>query len=83
MWWFGDGGLEYQEPADRGDDIKFDATWALSDTKNVLGMTNSAPPGFLMAGGSASRFGSANSIAFGSNTDGVYTAGSLELTLVW
>jgi hypothetical protein len=71
-------------PTGPGDDIKFDATWARGDTKNVLGMAASAPAGFLMLGGTAGQFGPANSIAFGSNTDGVYTAGgSLELTTAY
>ena len=36
-------------PTGAGDDIKFDATWAKGDTKNVIS-TSSASPNFLMVG---------------------------------
>jgi hypothetical protein len=58
-------------PTGPGDDIKFDASWAKGDTKNVIA-TDSTSPSFAMLGGTAGQFGSSQSIAFGATTDGVY-----------
>jgi hypothetical protein len=75
-------------PTGPGDDIKFDATWAKGDTKNVIS-TSASSPNFLMLGGTAGQFGPAGSIAFGPTTDAVYlpTAaggdGSLHLTTAY
>jgi hypothetical protein len=75
-------------PTGAGDDIKFDATWAKGDTKNVIS-TSAASPNFLMLGGTAGQFGPSQSIAFGATTDGVYlpTAaggdGSIHLTTAY
>jgi hypothetical protein len=70
-------------PTGAGDDIKFDASWAKGDTKNVIS-TSGASPNFLMAGSGAA--GTLGSIGFGATTDAVYTPvssggdGSLHLT---
>ncbi|SDS74806.1 porin [Bradyrhizobium canariense] len=72
-------------PTGAGDDIKFDASWAKGDTKNVIA-TSGSSPNFLMLGGVPGQFGPANSLAFGATTDGVWlpTAnggdGSIHLT---
>jgi hypothetical protein len=72
-------------PTGAGDDIKFDASYAKGDTKNVIS-TSSVSPNFLMLGGTIGQFGPANSIGFGATTDAVYlptTAGgdgTLHLT---
>jgi hypothetical protein len=58
-------------PTGPGDDIKFDASWAKGDTKNVIS-TSSTSPSFLMVGGGSGQLGSGQSIAFGATTDGVY-----------
>jgi hypothetical protein len=58
-------------PTGAGDDIKFDATWAKGDTKNVIS-TSATSPTFLMLGGVPGQFGSAGSIGFGATSDGVY-----------
>jgi Porin subfamily len=70
-------------PTGPGDDIKFDATWAKGDTKNVIS-TSGASPNFLMLGGVAGQFGSAGSLAFGPTTDGVFSAGGdIHLTTAY
>ncbi|SDS72493.1 porin [Bradyrhizobium canariense] len=72
-------------PTGPGDDIKFDATWAKGDTKNVIS-TSASSPNFLMFGGVPGQFGPAGSIGFGATTDGVYLPaasggdGSIHLT---
>ena len=67
-------------PTGPGDDIKFDATWAKGDTKNVIS-TSSTSPNILMLGGTPGQFGSAGSIGFGATTDGIYApGGSIHLT---
>jgi Porin subfamily len=74
-------------PTGAGDDIKFDATYAKGDTKEVIS-TSSTSPNFLMAGGGLGQFGSAGSVAFGATTDGIYapvgfqgsTDGGIHLT---
>jgi hypothetical protein len=67
-------------PTGPGDDIKFDATWAKGDTKNVIS-TSAGSPNILMLGGTAGQFGSAGSIGFGATTDGIYApGGSIHLT---
>jgi len=72
-------------PTGAGDDIKFDASWAKGDTKQVIS-TSGASPSFLMLGGVPGQFGPSNSLAFGPTSDGVYlpTAfggdGSIHLT---
>jgi Porin subfamily len=58
-------------PTGPGDDIKFDATFAKGDTKEVIS-TSGASPNFLMAGGGIGQFGTAGSIGFGATTDGIY-----------
>jgi hypothetical protein len=58
-------------PTGAGDDIKFDASWAKGDTKNVIA-TSGASPSFAMVGGTAGQFGSNNSYGFGATTDGVW-----------
>jgi hypothetical protein len=62
-------------PTGAGDDIKFDASWAKGDTKNVIG-TDAASPNFAMLGGTAGQFGPSQSIAFGPTTDAVYLPGA-------
>jgi hypothetical protein len=75
-------------PTGPGDDIKFDATWAKGDTKNVIS-TSSTSPSPIMLGGVPGQFGPAGSIGFGATTDGVYlpTAfggdGSIHLTTAY
>jgi hypothetical protein len=58
-------------PTGPGDDIKFDASYAKGDTKNVIS-TSAASPNFLMLGGVSGQLGPANTIAFGPTTDGVF-----------
>jgi Porin subfamily len=75
-------------PTGAGDDIKFDASYAKGDTKNVIS-TSAASPNFLMAGGTAGQFGPNNSYAFGATTDGVFLPtvfggdGSIHLTTAY
>src|ERR1019366_2509167 len=75
-------------PTGAGDDIKFDATWAKGDTKNVIS-TSSTSPNFVMLGGTKGQFGSDHSIAFGATTDGTYFPiaaggdGSIHLTTAY
>ena len=75
-------------PTGPGDDIKFDATWAKGDTKNVIS-TSAASPNFLMVGGTTGQFGPNQSLAFGATTDGVYLPvaaggdGSIHLTTAY
>jgi len=72
-------------PTGPGDDIKFDATWAKGDTKNVIS-TSASSPNFLMLGGTHGQFGANQTIGFGATTDGVYLPvaaggdGSIHLT---
>jgi len=62
-------------PTGPGDDIKFDASWAKGDTKNVIS-TSAASPNFLMVGGGSGQLGTGQSLAFGPTTDGVYLPGA-------
>jgi hypothetical protein len=62
-------------PTGPGDDIKFDATWAKGDTKNVIA-TSATSPNFLMLGGGSGQLGAGQSLAFGATTDGVYLPGA-------
>jgi hypothetical protein len=74
-------------PTGPGDDIKFDASWAKGDTKNVIATSGPSP--------SFARFGSSNradayqSVGFGATTDAVFLPafaggdGSLHLTEAW
>jgi Porin subfamily len=62
-------------PTGAGDDIKFDASWAKGDTKNVIS-TSAASPNFLMLGGTAGQLGPAHTIAFGATTDALYLPGT-------
>ena len=55
-------------PTGPGDDIKFDASYAKGDTKNVIG-TTSTSPSFAMFGDSNRAY---QSVGFGATTDGVY-----------
>jgi hypothetical protein len=72
-------------PTGPGDDIKFDASWAKGDTKNVIS-TSGASPSFAMLGGVPGQFGADGSIGFGATSDGVYLPafaggdGSIHLT---
>jgi hypothetical protein len=61
-------------PTGPGDDIKFDATWAKGDTKQVIS-TSGASPSFAMLGGVPGQFGQDNSLGFGATSDGVYLPG--------
>jgi hypothetical protein len=70
-------------PTGPGDDIKFDASYAVGDTKNVIS-TSGASPSFAMFGtGGAGAF---NSFAMGATSDAVYLpiaaggTGDLKLT---
>jgi Porin subfamily len=75
-------------PTGASDDIKFDASWAKGDTKNVIS-TSGASPSFAMLGGVPGQFGPNNTYGFGATTDGVYlpTAfrgdGSIHLTTAY
>ena len=75
-------------PTGAGDDIKFDASYAVGDTKNVIS-TSAASPNFLMLGGTSTQFGPAQTIGFGATTDAVYLPGaaggdgSLHLTTAY
>jgi Porin subfamily len=75
-------------PTGAGDDIKFDATWAKGDTKNVIS-TSASSPNFLMLGGTRGQFGANQSIGFGATTDGMYLPvaaggdGSIHLTTAY
>jgi hypothetical protein len=55
-------------PTGAGDDIKFDASWAKGDIKNIIG-TSAGVPAFAMFGGSGVAY---QSVGFGAATDGVY-----------
>jgi hypothetical protein len=72
-------------PTGAGDDIKFDASWALGDTKNVIS-TSAASPSFFMMGGVPGQFGPNNTVGIGATTDGVFLPvanggdGSIHLT---
>ena len=74
-------------PTGAGDDIKFDATYAKGDTKNVIA-TSAASPNFAMFSGTG-RAGAYQSIGFGATTDAVYLpvfaggTGDLKLTDSW
>jgi Porin subfamily len=57
-------------PTGAGDDIKIDASYALGDTKNIIGST-AASPSFAMFGGT-NRVGAYQSIGFGATTDAVW-----------
>ena len=58
-------------PTGAGDDIKFDATWAIGDTKNVIS-TSGLSPSFAMVGGVSGQLGPNNTYGFGATTDGVW-----------
>jgi hypothetical protein len=72
-------------PTGAGDDIKFDASWAKGDTKNVIS-TSGASPSFAMLGGVPGQFGSNATFGFGATNDGMYLPvafggdGSIRLT---
>lgn len=74
-------------PTGPGDDIKFDASWAKGDTKNIIGGSGPVSSGYLMLGGVPGQFGPAGSLGFGPTTDGVWlpTAsggdGNIHLTM--
>jgi hypothetical protein len=75
-------------PTGPGDDIKFDASWAKGDTKNVIS-TSAASPSFLMMGGVPGQFGPNGTIGLGPTTDGVFLPvanggdGSIHLTTAY
>jgi hypothetical protein len=70
-------------PTGPGDDIKFDATWARGDTKEVIATTG-ASPNFLMLGGTVGQLGPSNTVGFGATTDAVYVSGGgLDLTTAY
>jgi hypothetical protein len=58
-------------PTGPGDDIKFDATWADGDTKNVIS-TSGSSPSFLMLGGVPGQFGPNASLGFGPTADATF-----------
>jgi hypothetical protein len=72
-------------PTGAGDDIKFDASYAVGDTKNVIS-TSAASPNFLMLGGTVGQGGPNNTVGFGATTDAIYIPttsggdGQLKLT---
>jgi hypothetical protein len=74
-------------PTGAGDDIKFDATYAIGDTKNVISTSN-ASPNFAMFGGTSAP-GAYQSVGLGATTDAVYLptlfggSGDLKLTKAW
>jgi Porin subfamily len=55
-------------PTGTGDDLKFDASYAKGDTKNVIS-TAAASPSFAMFGGRGRAY---QSVGFGATTDGVW-----------
>jgi hypothetical protein len=73
-------------PTGPGDDVKFDATFAKGDTKNVIS-TSSTSPVFAMFSGSG--VGAYQSLGFGATTDAIYLpvmsggTGDLKLTTAW
>ncbi|MEA2922846.1 MAG: hypothetical protein QOF07_2816, partial [Bradyrhizobium sp.] len=73
-------------PTGPGDDVKFDATFAKGDTKNVIS-TSGSSPNFAMFSGSGN--GAYQSVGFGATTDAVYLpvanggTGDLKLTTAW
>jgi Porin subfamily len=73
-------------PTGPDDDIKFDASYAIGDTKEVIS-TTAASPNFAMFGGSG--VGAYQSIGLGVTTDAVWLPvtsggdGSLKLTKSW
>jgi hypothetical protein len=75
-------------PTGAGDDIKFDATWAKGDTKQVIS-TSGASPSFAMLGGVPGKFGDSGTYGFGATSDGVYLPaafggdGDIHLTTAW
>ena len=67
-------------PTGAGDDIKFDATYAVGNTKNVIS-TSGGSPSFAMFSQGNAFYGSYQSVGFGSTTDAVFVpGGQLELT---
>jgi len=72
-------------PTGAGDDIKFDASWAKGDIKNVIG-TSAGVPAFAVFGNSGIAY---QSLGFAAATDAVYLPvaaggdGSLHLTEGW
>jgi hypothetical protein len=58
-------------PTGPGDDIKFDASWAKGDTKNII-ETSAASPSFLMGGGVPGQFGPNASLGFGPTADATF-----------
>jgi len=74
-------------PTGAGDDIKFDATYAVGDTKNVIS-TSSASPSFSMFGGTSAA-GAYQSVGLGATSDALYLPtlfggdGNLKLTKSW
>src|SRR3954449_10780530 len=78
-------------PTGPGDDIKFDASWAKGDTKNVIS-TAAASPSFAIfgvQGGIRLTAVAYDTVGFGSTSDAVYLPafaggdGSLHLTEAW
>jgi hypothetical protein len=73
-------------PTGPGDDVKFDATYAKGDTKNVIS-TSAPSPNFAMFSGSG--VGAFQSVGFGATTDAVYLpvsaggTGDLKLTTAY
>jgi hypothetical protein len=74
-------------PTGAGDDIKFDASYAVGTTKNVIS-TSAASPSFVMFGGT-SVAGAYQSVGIGATSDAVYAPGlagndgQLKLTKAW
>jgi hypothetical protein len=73
-------------PTGPGDDVKFDATYAKGDTKNVIS-TSATSPTFSMFSGSG--IGAYQSVGFGATSDAIYLpiisggTGDLKLTTAW
>ncbi|WP_027583161.1 porin [Bradyrhizobium sp. Ai1a-2] len=79
-------------PTGPGDDIKFDATFAKGNTKQVISTSSTSPNPFSLFG--SPGFGSYQSLGFGAVTDGVYAPaglagplfgadGKIHLTTAW
>ncbi|MDP1581925.1 MAG: porin [Bradyrhizobium sp.] len=71
-------------PTGKGDDIKFDVSYAKGHTKNVIA-TSGGSPSFAMFGDSGFGY---QSVGFGATTDGVYFPGAagtggIQLTTAW
>jgi hypothetical protein len=64
-------------PTGASDDIKFDASYARGDTKNVIS-TSALSPSFAMLGGVPGQFGANNTYGFGATTDGIFCSSTVS-----